>query len=252
MAMARAGRNATLDAVAALDDALRAAGTPERAEQEKRYLKSALVHYGATVPAIRKVALAFLEGAGAAFGASELRELSEALWERGVFDLRFAAVEILTAQVGVLGVTDLAWLEPLLRRAHTWALIDGMAVDVIAPILQRAPDAAPGIVGAWARDDDFWLRRVALLSFLRRLRAGDDDAFARFTALAEPMLDEREFFIRKAIGWSLRDYGKKRPDALAAWLLPRAGRASGVTVREAVRHLAPESREAILAAHRNA
>jgi len=242
----------TLEAVDKIDAALRAEGTPERAVQEKRYLKSALTHYGATVPAIRRVALTFLrEGAGAAFGAAELRLLTEELWDREVFDLRFAAAELLTARAGDLGIADLAWLEPLLRRAHTWALVDGLAVDVVTPILAGAPAAGRQVVARWARDDDFWIRRTALLSFLRGLRAGDDDAFARFAALAEPMLPEREFFIRKAIGWCLREYGKRRPDALAAWLMARAAGASGVTVREAVRHLPSVQREAVLAAYRN-
>jgi hypothetical protein len=63
------------------------------------------------------------------------------------------------------------------------------------------------------------------------------------------MLGEKEFFVRKAIGWVLRDTSRKRPDEVAAWLLPRAARASGLTVREATKHLAARARAAILAAH---
>jgi 3-methyladenine DNA glycosylase AlkD len=62
------------------------------------------------------------------------------------------------------------------------------------------------------------------------------------------MLDEKEFFIRKAIGWVLRDTARTRPDLVFAWLLPRAALASGVTLREALKPLHPEQREAILAA----
>ena len=54
------------------------------------------------------------------------------------------------------------------------------------------------------------------------------------------MLEEREFFIRKAIGWVLREAGKRRPDDVAAWLAPRTDRASGVTMREAVKYLPPD------------
>jgi 3-methyladenine DNA glycosylase AlkD len=62
------------------------------------------------------------------------------------------------------------------------------------------------------------------------------------------MLEEKEFFIRKAIGWVLRDTARKRPDLVYAWLLPRAARATGVTLREAVKPLSPEQRAAALAA----
>ncbi|HEY5454043.1 MAG TPA: DNA alkylation repair protein [Acidothermaceae bacterium] len=62
------------------------------------------------------------------------------------------------------------------------------------------------------------------------------------------MLDDSEFFIRKAIGWVLRDTAKKRPDLVYRWLLPRSSRASGVTIREAVKPLSIPQREAVLAA----
>jgi 3-methyladenine DNA glycosylase AlkD len=56
------------------------------------------------------------------------------------------------------------------------------------------------------------------------------------------MLGEQEFFIRKAIGWVLRETAKSRPDEVYEWLAPRIDRASGVTVREAVKYLDPEQR----------
>jgi 3-methyladenine DNA glycosylase AlkD len=64
------------------------------------------------------------------------------------------------------------------------------------------------------------------------------------------MLEEREFFIRKAIGWVLREASKRRPDLVYAWIAPRAGRASGVTIREAVKYLPSAQRDEILAAYR--
>jgi 3-methyladenine DNA glycosylase AlkD len=64
------------------------------------------------------------------------------------------------------------------------------------------------------------------------------------------MLEEREFFIRKAIGWVLRDTARRRPSLVAGWLAPRVHRASGVTVREAVKPLPPAVRELLLAGYR--
>jgi 3-methyladenine DNA glycosylase AlkD len=60
------------------------------------------------------------------------------------------------------------------------------------------------------------------------------------------MLEEREFFIRKAIGWVLRETSKKRPELVFDWFLPRAERASGVTTREAVKYLPEQERAGIL------
>ena len=103
------------------------------------------------------------------------------------------------------------------------------------------------VLDRWASDDDFWIRRSALLALLIPLRTGGGD-FDRFGRYADAMLDETEFFIRKAIGWVLRDTSRKRPDMVYEWLLPRAARCSGVTIREAVKYLPPDQRAAILAA----
>jgi len=88
----------------------------------------------------------------------------------------------------------------------------------------------------WARDPDFWVRRSAMLALLVPLRRGGGD-FERFSRYADAMLDEREFFIRKAIGWVLRETSKRRPAMIAEWLAPRMRRASGVTLREALKYL---------------
>ena len=65
------------------------------------------------------------------------------------------------------------------------------------------------------------------------------------------MLEEKEFFIRKAIGWVLREVAKKRPELVAAWLGPRVHRASGVTVREAVKYLPQADRDLLLAGYKD-
>lgn len=63
------------------------------------------------------------------------------------------------------------------------------------------------------------------------------------------MLEEKEFFVRKAIGWVLREVAKRRPELVASWLEPRVHRASGVTVREAVKPLPPQVRDRLLAGY---
>lgn len=69
--------------------------------------------------------------------------------------------------------------------------------------------------------------------------------FEPFGRHAEATLEEKELFIRKAIGWVLHEASKTRPDEVYAWLLPRFDRASGVTRREAVKYLSAEQKEAL-------
>lgn len=100
----------------------------------------------------------------------------------------------------------------------------------------------------WASDADFWVRRSSLLAELRALRKGAD--LGPFLRRADAMLDEKEYFIRKAIGWVLREVAKNRPAEVLAWLAPRTHRASGVTMREAVRYLPPADADRLVTAYR--
>ncbi len=231
-----------------LEVQLRAAGRPDRAENEKRYLKSALEHWGTPLPEIRRV----LKGAMnlKAIERAELVGLVEALWARPIHELRTSAVELLCKRQIVLDGDDLPLLERMLREAKTWAYVDALAVHVAGPLLARHP-AEDSELDRWATDDDFWLRRSALLVHLGPLRTGGGD-WERFTRYADAMMEEKEFFIRKAIGWILRDTARKRPALVYEWILPRAGRASGVTIREVVKPLSPDQADRVMTAYRGA
>ncbi len=227
-----------------IDAGLQRQGTPERAAQEKRYLKSDLDHYGASVPAIRTTVKQVI--GKLALQHDQLVELVRLLWAEPVHERRMAAVEVLERRVDLLNGADVGMLEQLLREARGWALVDNLAASVVGPLFERE-ESLGEVLDRWASDPDFWLRRSALLAQLVPLRQGRGD-FDRFARYADAMLDEREFFIRKAIGWVLRDTGKLRPELVHDWLLPRAVRASGVTLREAVKYLPADQRTAILLA----
>jgi 3-methyladenine DNA glycosylase AlkD len=226
-----------------LESAFRRAGDPERAEGAQRYLKHDLPHFGVAAAPLRRSLREALQSYPVG-GRADVLARARALWDRPVFELKAAAVELLTTEVEQLEARDLSLVERFLRAAGTWALVDGLASRVAGRLVEREPSLI-GTVDRWASDEDFWLRRSALLVFLLPLRRGEGD-FERFASYAEVMLEEREFFVRKAIGWVLREAGKKRPERVSRWLLPRAHRASSVTVREAVKYLPSRDREAIL------
>jgi 3-methyladenine DNA glycosylase AlkD len=245
MAVAMMTKPAIRQLVTEVDGELRSRGTTERAAQERRYLKSALDHYGTTVPAIRAVAKVVARHHPEVDHA-DLVALVEALWAAPVHERRMVAVEFLDLFADRLQRGDIALLERLLRESRTWALVDPIAASMVGGLVERYPNLTAKL-DRWAKDDDFWMRRSALLALLGPLRRGDGD-FERFSRYADAMLEEKEFFIRKAIGWVLRETAKKRPQLVYEWVLPRAKRASGVTLREAVKPLSERQRASILAA----
>ena len=227
-----------------IDALLQQRGTPERAAAEQRYLKSDLDHYGASVPAVHAVVK---EVTGKlVLEHDQVVDLAVQLWAPPVHERRAAAAELLEQRVEQLRGDDIDLLERLLRESRTWALVDNLAASVVGPLVERE-ETLGAVLDRWATDPDFWIRRSALLAQLIALRQGRGD-FDRFARYADRMLAEKEFFIRKAIGWVLRDTGKLRPELVHGWLLPRASRAAGLTVREAVKYLPAEQRAAILAA----
>jgi 3-methyladenine DNA glycosylase AlkD len=221
-------------------DGLRAAGTLERAAQEKRYLKSELAFFGVTVPEMRRVVRTAWRSYPR-LSRAESVAWAMALWDEPVHERRMAAVEILTLAAPRLATADLTVVERLVRSSETWALVDGLAVNVAGAIALREAAAWP-VVDGWAVDADFWVRRSALLALLCGIRAGRPD-LARFTRYAEPLLTETEFFIRKAIGWVLREISRRDPSWVVAFTERHVCEMSGVTFREAVRRLEADEAE---------
>lgn len=229
---------------------LRAAGSPQRAASAQNYLKSPLEFSGTTVPEVRRIVTAWRRSQPA-LTAARLTALAAALWDGPVFESRLAAVILLADRRALLGADDAALVEHFVRTAGTWALLDSLAADVMGSLVERFPELV-AMLDRWSTDDDFWMRRSALLALLVPLRRGDTAQFGRFGRYADAMLADREFFVRKAIGWVLRETGKREPDLIAGWLAPRVDRASGVTIKEAVKWLPAAHRDALLAAYRAA
>jgi 3-methyladenine DNA glycosylase AlkD len=233
---------------ALIEQQLRAAGSPQRAASEQNYLKSKLEFAGTTVPQARAIVTAWRR-AHPQLTRKRLTEVAAALWDGPTFECRLSSVLLLTDRRALLHAEDAALVERMLRTAGTWALVDGLAADVMGNLVERFGDRLHLTLDQWATDDNFWIRRSALLALLVPLRRGDPANFERFAGYADAMLEEREFFIRKAIGWVLRETGKRQPGLVADWLAPRAHRASGVTMREAVKWLPAGQRDALMAAY---
>jgi 3-methyladenine DNA glycosylase AlkD len=219
----------------------------ERAGQARRYLKSDLDFLGVSVPAIRSAVTAAARSRPDP-GREGVLAWARALWREPVHEHRTAAIEVLRHYVRGLEPADLALVEAWVREAHGWAYVDPLAGDIAGLIALRHADAWP-LIDAWAADEDFWVRRSALLTLLPGIRNGQPER-GRFERYATPMLAEKEFFIRKAIGWVLRETSKKDPGYVAAWTARHLDLMSGVTFREAVRRLPAEDAARLSALYR--
>ena len=168
--------------------------------------------------------------------ADDLLTAAELLWQKSEREYRYTAVDLLRQHSNQLSVNDLPALQALLLRESWWETVDGLSAviaEVMHVAVQQKTKAAVAM-DKWLKHPSHWVRRSAMLHQLGwRL---DTDS-TRLFGYALQLADDKEFFIRKAIGWALRDYARWNPQAVSEFLLAHRADLSGLTVREAAKHL---------------
>lgn len=228
--------------VASVRAALAAEGDPERAVQQQRYMKSAMPFRGIGLPQVRRIVRGVLDDPAHRLSSAPAWETTvRRLWDEASYrEERYAALTV--ARHRSAGAWRTPAVVPLLRHLVAtgawWDLVDETAGDLVAPLLRTYRAEVTPTVLAWAEDEDLWLRRAAILSQLGA-RAETDTGLleAVLTANLEGSLHGSEFFVRKAVGWALRDYARTDPDWVRGFLARHDARLSGLSRREASKHL---------------
>ncbi len=163
------------------------------------------------------------------------------LWDEAAYREERYAATILAAHRSARGWQDpdaMPLYEHLVVTGAWWDHVDDLATHHIAAILLHHKDSETARMRAWANADDLWLRRVAILCQLPFGADTDRDLLSyAIDANVEGTAYGREFFVRKAIGWALRQYARTDPDWVRAFVADRREVLSGLTVREALKHL---------------
>lgn len=222
----------TADARALVDGIrarLREAADPARAAGQQAYMKSAMPFLGVRVPDARRIARAAAKGES---DAATLRAAALELWnDAGHREERYAALALLGLGPFRGDPSIVPLVEHLVRTGRWWDYTDELA-HRLADLHDDRPAETAVLVRRWARDDDFWIRRIAILSQLGR---GDRVDAGILADTIEPNLADREFFVRKATGWALREYARVEPE----WVRGFADThdLSPLSRREALKHL---------------
>lgn len=215
--------------VADIRSALRASADPHRAVGQQAYMKSAMPFLGVSVPETRNIAGKAAQGVT---DASALRAAAATLWDEASHrEERYAAMALLALGPVEGDAGSVPLIEHMVRSGQWWDFTDELA-HRIAALHDRRPAETAALVRAWSRDEDFWMRRIAIISQLGRRDRLDRDLLA---AVIEPNLGDGEFFVRKAIGWALREYA--RVDAVWVREYAESHPLSALSRREALKHL---------------
>jgi 3-methyladenine DNA glycosylase AlkD len=217
--------------------AVRAALKPlknaERAAGARAYMRNRFVYIGISTPKRRAAVAAPIRGFKPAT-AKELRAAAEGLWAMREREYQYVAADLLARHQAALSLDDLPWLLELAQKKSWWDTVDCL-VKVVGKVVRRSGVKGVRAMERAVRHKDFWVRRIAML---HQLGWRDECDTERLFAFAELLATEKEFFIRKAIGWALRDYAWHDWRAVENFLKTSEGKFSGLTVREAGKNFA--------------
>ncbi|MFC4139830.1 MULTISPECIES: DNA alkylation repair protein [unclassified Microbacterium] len=215
-------------------DALRDAADPALAPGQQAYMKSVMPFLGVRVPEVRRLVRGVARHEK---DAGTLRSAALELWREAEHrEERYAAQALMSLPPlhGRLDMLDVH--EEMVRTGAWWDHVDEVA-HRLADLLDTHPVEMGLELRVWSGDEDFWMRRVAIISQLGRRDRVDR---ALLTDAIEPNIADQEFFIRKAIGWALRDLGKHDPDWVRSFVAQHPD-LSPLSRREALKHLSPAS-----------
>jgi len=214
---------------------------PVRAAQQQAYMKSVMPYRGLRLPQVRQLTKAALRDHPLA-DQGELVAAVTALWDGATYrEEWYAALTALQVP------THRRWRDTSLLRLYDhlivtgrwWDVVDDVSTHALRELVIADPlDVAP-VVRAWAGDADLWRRRAALVCQVGA-RGNTDPCLLRdviVSALTPPEELRDDFFVRKGIGWALRDYARTDPEWVRAFVDEHRSVLSPLSIREATKHL---------------
>lgn len=208
---------------------------PVRAPQMQAYMKSAMPYLGVSAPLLRKTCRSLfrdLEFAGATAWRDEVLEI----WRHARYrEERYAAIELSGVRQASEYQTceSMALYEEMIVSGAWWDYVDTLASHRVGAILRKYPAPMKRLMRQWSRCDNLWKRRTSILCQLGSKSATDLELLYD---CIEPSLEEKEFFLRKAIGWALRQYAWTDAAEVIRYVTLKGSILSPLSRREALKN----------------
>jgi 3-methyladenine DNA glycosylase AlkD len=216
--------------------ALQQAGDPSRALAMQAYMKSPMPYHGVSAPLLREVckaAFADVQFASAEHWQAQILEI----WRNARFrEERYAALHLAGDKRGLSFQTLSAvkMYEELIVTGAWWDYVDGIASHRIGPILRDYPLPMRRKMLVWSRSNNLWKRRTSILC---QLGFKEETDLELLYACIEPSIGSQEFFLRKAIGWALRQYAWTDSAEIQKYVRLNSTRLSTLSCREALKNI---------------
>lgn len=218
--------------------AYRGAADPERAGPMARYMKDRFAFFGIAAGPRRALDREVVSGLDRPTEA-DLAEVLRACWAVDEREVQYFACDWTKRHIGRCGPGFLPVLEEAITTRSWWDTVDLLAASCAGVLVLAHPDELRPEMDRWLGAEDLWLRRSALIHQLR-WKERTDVAWVEAACLARA--DEPDFFIRKAIGWALREASKQDEDRVRAFVAEHDAELSGLSKREALMWLTRRAR----------
>jgi 3-methyladenine DNA glycosylase AlkD len=222
--------------IAAVRDGLRAAADPAKAPGMQAYMKSAMPYLGVMSRPLNAM-LKEVFAAHPLTTEAAWRDTTLALWRNATHrEERYAAQGLAgdTRYVAYQTPAAMAMYEEFIVDGAWWDHVDDVAVHRVGALLRDYPDQIEPIMRAWSTDDDMWRRRTSIIC---QVGAKHDIDLGLLYDCIDPNMADKQFFIRKAIGWALRSHAWLNPGEIARYVDENADWLSGLSKREALKNM---------------
>ncbi|MBN1597628.1 MAG: DNA alkylation repair protein [Bacteroidales bacterium] len=210
---------------------IRASGNTDRAAWSMKYLKNQFTCLGIEAKIFRGIIKDFFKN-NVSPAETGIDTCALYLWNLPEREFQYAAIEILMKFKKLLKKEDIQLLEYMITSKSWWDTVDGIAAWLCGTYFNKYPEQIKSVTNSWVKSDNMWLQRSALLFQLKYKKETNTDLLARYIEL---LIDSKEFFIRKAIGWVLREYSKTDPSWVAGFV--ENHELSGLSRREATKYI---------------
>ena len=218
---------------------------PHFARQSQRFFKTPVPLLGIRAAQLRRTAQGFYHQIKKFWTLNQVLEFSELLFRSHYVEVRTLAIFVLGYYSGGLKKHHLKSMKSWLEKNYfdNWALIDYFCPQILSPLLMENSDLIPEII-SWAESANIWVRRAAVVSFIRPVRQGLFLSAAY--QVAEKLFSDKEDLIQKAVGWLLREAGKQDMVRLEKFLLHHGPKIPRTTLRYAIERFPENKRRSIL------
>ena len=225
--------NEVISLVEKLAQELRKNADHKKSQPMKKYMRDQFEFFGLSSPVRKSVCKEFLQQK---LSSEDTRKFVVLLWAKPEREFQSFAVDYLEKQLDASTEFEdnMKCMEHLITTKSWWDTVDALASKLVGRLVKQNHDQGKAVMEEWIDHENMWLRRTALLHQLSYKEETDEEMLFRFCS---KRAHEEEFFIRKAIGWALRQHAWRYSSSVKKYLLKHKKELSALSFKEAAKHL---------------